>query len=526
MSERRATYGGPGWAAREATHDDEIRAGELWAPLAADNGCRRLTDVLLYRPGATIAEVEDIDRALHLRRVDAGKLGAQVDGLIETYESLGVRVHRLPDDGVDDLRHPNAIFLCDVFWQTPFGAVVGRMANPVRAGEERAVAARLAGLGIPVALTIAGDGLLEGADCHWLRPGLALVGTGVRTNKSGYEQLRLRLEGLGARCMSTRIDPMVQHLTGCVQSIAPDHVLVRPEALPAETIPLLRKTGFKVTTFARVRGDPRSLRVQLRGRRAERRGDALRLPGDRAPRSRTPASRLPPKSTSPSTSRWPGDPAAPPACWLESRGSLRDRASPAGSRPGLSSSCSARSACRETERPAHRRSLPEGLRESFEAEVATVEYAGLCDASAVAWIDAERFVVASDEENWLRVYRRGLPEPQELIALDAFLAVDEEHPEADLEAAAVTGDTIWWLDLARPQQEREAASEPASIVRDHAERLVARAGGAALRWAGRGFDLRRALRRVRPGRGGETCAEEPRRTEPRGFWRPGKTMRC
>ena len=118
----------------------------------------------------------------------------QVDRLIGTYESLGVRVHRLPDDRVDDRRHPNAIFLCDVFWQTPFGAVVGRMANPVRAGEERAVSARLADLGVPVALTIAGDGLLEGADCHWLRADLALVGIGVRTNKSGYDQLRVGLD--------------------------------------------------------------------------------------------------------------------------------------------------------------------------------------------------------------------------------------------------------------------------------------------------------------------------------------------
>jgi N-dimethylarginine dimethylaminohydrolase len=250
MSDRRATYGGPGWVPRESGFEDEIRAGELWAPFAVDAGCTRLTDVLLYRPGPAIAEVEDVDRALHLRRVHAGRLAEQVDRLIATYESLGVRVHRLPDEAVDDRRHPNSIFLCDVFWQTPFGAVISRMANPVRAGEERAVAARLADLGVPIALTIAGDGLFEGADGHWLRPGLAMVGTGVRTNRAGYEQLRVRLENLGARCISTRIDPVVQHLTGCLQSIAPDRVLVRPEALPPETIPILRKSGFHVTSFA------------------------------------------------------------------------------------------------------------------------------------------------------------------------------------------------------------------------------------------------------------------------------------
>jgi N-dimethylarginine dimethylaminohydrolase len=128
--------------------------------------------------------------------------------------------------------------------------VIGRMANPVRAGEERTVSARLAELGVPIALTIAGDGLLEGADCHWLRPGLAIVGTGVRTNESGFEQLRGWLEGHGITCLATGFDPVCQHLTGCVQAVAADRVLVRAEVIPPETIPLLRKSGFHVTSFA------------------------------------------------------------------------------------------------------------------------------------------------------------------------------------------------------------------------------------------------------------------------------------
>jgi N-dimethylarginine dimethylaminohydrolase len=249
MADTRATYGGSGWVSRESNLEQEIRSGELWAPLACDSGSNRMTDVLLYRPGAKLAEIEDIDRVLHLRAVDPVRLGQQVDRLIEIYESLGVRVHRLPDERVDDLRHPNSIFLCDVFWQTPFGAVIARMASPVRAGEERTVSARLAELGVPIALTIAGDGLLEGADCHWLRPGLAIVGTGIRTNESGFVQLRDWLAGHGITCLATRFDSVCQHLTGCVQSVAPDRVFVRSEVIPPETIPLLRKSGFHVTSF-------------------------------------------------------------------------------------------------------------------------------------------------------------------------------------------------------------------------------------------------------------------------------------
>jgi len=249
MPDMRATYGGSGWVPRDSNLKDEIRAGDLWAPFACDSGSSRMTDVLLYRPGAKLAEIEDIDRALHLRPVEPSRLGAQVDRLIETYESFGVRVHRISDERVDDLRHPNAIFLCDVFWQTPFGAVIARMANPVRAGEERTVSARLAELGVPIALTISGDGLLEGADCQWLRPGLAIVGAGVRTNQSGFAQLRDWLEGHGITCLAARFDPVCQHLTGCIQSVAPDRVFVRSEVIRPETIPMLRKSGFHVTSF-------------------------------------------------------------------------------------------------------------------------------------------------------------------------------------------------------------------------------------------------------------------------------------
>jgi len=89
--------------------------------------------------------------------------------------------------------------------------------------------------------------------------------------------------------------------------------------------------------------------------------------------------------------------------------------------------------------------LSNGLREAFETEADILEHSGLCDASAVVWIDAERFVVAGDEDNWLRLYRHGVAEPQELVGLDEFLAVDPDHPEADIEAAAAVGDTIYWL---------------------------------------------------------------------------------
>jgi hypothetical protein len=71
-------------------------------------------------------------------------------------------------------------------------------------------------------------------------------------------------------------------------------------------------------------------------------------------------------------------------------------------------------------------------------------YRGISDASAAAAIDAEHFVVADDERNQLKVYRRGRPEAVEVIDLADFLGTKEDK-ESDLEGAATVGDRIYWI---------------------------------------------------------------------------------
>jgi hypothetical protein len=74
-----------------------------------------------------------------------------------------------------------------------------------------------------------------------------------------------------------------------------------------------------------------------------------------------------------------------------------------------------------------------------------VEYFGMCDASAAVSLSAEMFVVASDEDNVLRVYRRNEPNVAQTVPLDSFLKPDPEEPEADIEGAARIGDQIYWI---------------------------------------------------------------------------------
>jgi len=65
----------------------------------------------------------------------------------------------------------------------------------------------------------------------------------------------------------------------------------------------------------------------------------------------------------------------------------------------------------------------------------------MCDASAAAPINAELFIVADDEANILRVYRRRGGAPVMEVDLRAFLGPQE----ADIEGGAAIGQFVFWI---------------------------------------------------------------------------------
>ena len=76
------------------------------------------------------------------------------------------------------------------------------------------------------------------------------------------------------------------------------------------------------------------------------------------------------------------------------------------------------------------------------SDAGAIEYKGLCEASAGAFIDRTHFAVASDETNKLQIYERGKPEPiGDGIDMKAFTSFDK----SDLEAAATIGDRVYWI---------------------------------------------------------------------------------
>lgn len=76
------------------------------------------------------------------------------------------------------------------------------------------------------------------------------------------------------------------------------------------------------------------------------------------------------------------------------------------------------------------------------AEVFT--YREMCEASAAVALGRDHFVVASDEANKLRVYKRGQPTPVGALELAQFLDT-KPGKGSDLEGAATIGTRVYWI---------------------------------------------------------------------------------
>jgi len=110
--------------------------------------------VLLHRPGAEIEGLTEPLAVQMLAPPDPARARAQHDRLAAALRAAGVAVRLVEPTGAAP---PNLMFVADLLFMTPEGAILGRPASTVRAGEERLVARRLAELGVPILRAIRGD---------------------------------------------------------------------------------------------------------------------------------------------------------------------------------------------------------------------------------------------------------------------------------------------------------------------------------------------------------------------------------
>ncbi|MBM4392969.1 MAG: amidinotransferase [Deltaproteobacteria bacterium] len=215
-----STLGGHGWRGRAHSHAEEL--GSLWAACGVQSAVAPLREVLLAEPGPEQAMVDDPAAWLMFERPEPDRLAQQARDLAAAYTAQGVRVRwSRPSRPL-----PNHLFCCDLFFMTPEGAILARMASEQRAGEERGVAEALVAAGIPVLLAPRGRATFEGADAMWLDPRTVLIGAGRRTNAEAVAQIRPLLASMGISLRVADLGHGVQHLLGAVNPYDEGHAAV------------------------------------------------------------------------------------------------------------------------------------------------------------------------------------------------------------------------------------------------------------------------------------------------------------
>jgi N-dimethylarginine dimethylaminohydrolase len=239
-----AAYGGPGWSERTATLTEEL--GGVWSACGIDSEWNTLEAVMLHRPGDELAASRDPNAVQMLAALDVDRAQVEFDAMTAALEASGVEVHPVVPD---DAPLPNQMFCADLFVMTPEGAILGRPASTVRAGEERQVARRLAALGVPIVRSVSGAGTFEGADLMWLDRRTAIIGRGLRTNDAGVRQVKGVLKDMEVEVVVVDMSPGTMHLMGVLRIADRDLAVVWHGRTPPAAVDALEKSGYEIVAL-------------------------------------------------------------------------------------------------------------------------------------------------------------------------------------------------------------------------------------------------------------------------------------
>ena len=232
---------GERWFPKESNFEDDMN--EYWGDWGVSSEVDTLKAVLIRRPGK---EVEDFDPdAVRFsdEPLDVELMRKQHDNVAQVYKDFGAKVYYVEEQRED---RPNAVFCRDLMFMTPEGAILTRPGMAARRGEERYVAQALAKYGVPILKTVAGDGMFEGANAMWVDRHTCVVSTGVRCNRSGYEQVKHELERMGVEVYHMQQPYSNIHIDGLMNPISHDKVLIHASQVPYDIIDMLKKKGYKI----------------------------------------------------------------------------------------------------------------------------------------------------------------------------------------------------------------------------------------------------------------------------------------
>lgn len=211
---------------------------------------KSLKAVLLYKPGKEIEEINDPLNVLHIRKIDYKVIEEEYDQIIKLYKRLKIKVYLINPGKIDDNdRLFNIMYVRDLFFMTPEGAIMSKMASELRQDEVKYAEKAIRSINIPIKKIIENSGTFEGADALWVNDKLVVVGVGNRTNVAGFLQVRDELKSQDIDCISVSAPGGTQHLLGILQFVDSNLALVRVDLADLEIIDFLRRNKIKIVNI-------------------------------------------------------------------------------------------------------------------------------------------------------------------------------------------------------------------------------------------------------------------------------------
>jgi N-dimethylarginine dimethylaminohydrolase len=246
LSDKSAYHGGS-WIQRSENHASECLNSDIWGHKFGYN-CEyeNLLDVLLLNINDNFPSTSNAEKIQFLEPIDLESLKKEYDHIELALKANNARVHKISTEDFPE-PSPNLLFCRDLFFCTPYGAILGRMGSPVRSGEEKFAQLALAKLGIPILKTISGTGTFEGADAIWLNSDTILIGIGNRTNEEGFLQIQQAMSEFSIKCIRVYLPKNVQHLLGILQIVDSQTAFVRVEIASDSLLNTLN--GYKIVSI-------------------------------------------------------------------------------------------------------------------------------------------------------------------------------------------------------------------------------------------------------------------------------------